>query len=64
MGISDALGYKNTTVSNQRLLPSKWRKDEEGSWRMDVEIEIESDIDDERDQESDVMVALIESEIE
>jgi hypothetical protein len=42
--IPDALGYKNTTVNNKTLLPSKWRKAYKGAWRMDVEIDIESDI--------------------
>jgi len=62
--IPDALGYDNTTGSNQRLLPSKWRKDEEGAWRMDVDIEIESGIDDESDQETDVVDAELESEVD
>jgi hypothetical protein len=39
---SDAHGYKEETITNQRLLPSRWRKDKEGGWRMDVAIDIES----------------------
>ena len=64
--IPDARGYKNNTVSNnnKRLLPSKWRKDEEGTWRMDVEIDIESDIDDGCDQETGVVDDEIEREVE
>ena len=62
--IPDALGYENTTVSNLRLLPSKWRKDEERACIMDVEIDVESDIDPESDQETDPVDDEIETEVE
>ncbi len=39
---SDAHGYEEETITNQQLLPSRWRKDKEGGWRMDVAIDIES----------------------
>jgi hypothetical protein len=48
----DAHGYEELTITNQRLLPTRWRKDREGGWRMDVEIDIESEIDDESDEDS------------
>jgi hypothetical protein len=41
---SDAHGYEEETITNQRLLPSRWRKDRENGWRMDVAIDIESEI--------------------
>ena len=41
----DAHGYEEETITNQKLLPSRWRKDREGGWRMDVEIDIESETD-------------------
>lgn len=50
--IPNPFGYENTTVNDQRLLPSNWRKDEEGTWRMEIEIILESGIDDESDQET------------
>jgi hypothetical protein len=40
----DAHGYEESTITNQRLLPTRWRKDREGKWRMDVEIDIESEL--------------------
>ncbi len=48
----DAHGYEKSTITNQRLLPTRWRKDREGRWRMDVEIDIESKIDNESDEDS------------
>jgi hypothetical protein len=38
----DAHGYKESTITKLRLLPSRWRKDKEDGWRMDVAIDIES----------------------
>jgi hypothetical protein len=29
----DAHGYEKSTITNQRLLPTRWRKDREGGWR-------------------------------
>jgi len=51
--IPDAEGYEDITVSNQKLLPSKWRRDKEGAWRMDVDIDIESDLDSESNDEDE-----------
>ena len=36
----DVGGYKTAKETNQRLLPSKWKKDVDGAWRMDVEVEV------------------------
>jgi hypothetical protein len=38
----DAHGYEELTITNQRLLPTRRRKDWEEGWRMDVEIDIKS----------------------
>ena len=43
---ADAHGY-------QRLLPSRWRKDREDGWRMDVAIDIESETDSVSEEEGD-----------
>ncbi len=47
----DVHGYQEATITNQRLLPTRWRKDREDDWRMDVEIDIKIEIDDESDKE-------------
>ena len=49
----DAHGYEEETITNQKLLPSRWRKDREGGWRMDVEIDIESETDSISEEEGD-----------
>jgi hypothetical protein len=49
----DAHGYEEQTITNQRLLPSRWRKDREDGWRMDVAIDIESETDSVSEEEGD-----------
>ncbi len=49
----DAHGYEEETITKQRLLPSRWRKDREGGWRMDVAIDIESETKNVSEQEGD-----------
>ena len=49
----DAHGYEEETISNQRILPSRWRKDREDGWRMDVAIDIESETDSVSEEEGD-----------
>ena len=49
----DAHGYEEETITNQRLLPSRWRKDREDGWRMDVAIDIESETDSVSEEEGD-----------
>jgi hypothetical protein len=49
----DAHGYEETTITNQRLLLSRWRKDREDGWRMDVAIDIESETNNVSEEESD-----------
>ncbi len=49
----DAHGYEEATITNQKLLPSRWRKDREDGWRMDVTIDIESETDHVSEEESD-----------
>jgi hypothetical protein len=50
---ADAHGYKEETITNQRLLLSRWRKDREDGWRMDVAIDIESETDSVSEEEGD-----------
>ena len=50
---ADAHGYEEETITNQRLLPSRWRKDREDGWRMDVAIDIESETDSVSEEEGD-----------
>ena len=47
----DAHGYEEETITNQRLLPSRWRKDRDGGWRLDVAIDIESETDNVSEEE-------------
>ena len=51
----DVKGGDKHTTSSQVLLPSKWDKDREGAWRMDVAIDVHKDEDDEiiMEEESD-----------
>ena len=49
----DAHGYEEETITNQKLLPSRWRKDREDGWRMDVEIDIESETNSISEEEGD-----------
>ena len=42
--------YKYETEEEVVLLPSKWNKDCDGAWRMDVDIAIGDDKDDFDDQ--------------
>ena len=45
----------HSTVGEQSLLPSKWKKDnKEGAWRMDVDIEVRDELDDENDDQDEV----------
>ncbi len=50
---ADAHGYEEETITNQRLLPSRWRKDREDGWRMDVAIDIESETNNISEEEGD-----------
>ncbi len=47
----DACGYKELTITKQKLPPSRWRKDKEGRWRMDVKIDTEHENDNESDED-------------
>ena len=51
----DIEGYEESTVEQQVLQPGKWNKDKkDGSWRMDVDIDVENAVDDESDEEDEV----------
>ena len=38
--VSDVEGCEEETQSDKILMPSKWNRDVEGSWRMDVDIAV------------------------
>ena len=40
-GTPDILGSEQPSTSTQKLLPTKFNKDKEGAWRMDMDIELE-----------------------
>ena len=42
--------YKNKTEEEVVLLPSKWNKDCDGAWRMDIDLAISVDDDEFGDQ--------------
>ena len=56
----DVEGGNKKTKSDQELLPSKWKKDIAGAWRMDVDISVEETMDD----ENKIEVELSESELD
>jgi hypothetical protein len=60
----DADGYEESTIIDQKLLPSKWRKDKAGAWRMDVEIDVQSDIDNESEDKDEVEEDILNLESE
>ncbi len=58
----DIEGCKESTIGEQSLLPSKWNKDnKEGAWRVDVDIEVRDELDDEHDDQEEVGKSEIDS---
>ena len=53
----DVEGLEESSETNAILLPSKWRKETEGGWRMDVDITVEDECDEENDAEDVIMSA-------
>jgi hypothetical protein len=53
--MSDVEGSEELSETNKILLPSKWRKETEGGWRMDVDITVQDEFDDENDAKDMVM---------
>jgi hypothetical protein len=51
----DVEGSEETSKTNAILLPSKWRKETEGGWRMDVDITVQDELDEENDVENVIM---------
>ncbi len=51
----DVKGSEKLSKTNAILLPSKWRKETEGGWRMDVDITIQDELDDKNNAENMVM---------
>ena len=49
----DVNGGDEQVESNQRLLPSKWNKDGENAWRLDIDISVLNEVDDEDVVESE-----------
>jgi hypothetical protein len=46
-------GWKTSQEGDCVLLPSKWNKDNEGAWRMDLPVDIEDTYDDRCEDEID-----------
>ena len=46
---------RKTSETNAILLPSKWRKETEGGWRMDVDITVQDELDEDNDAEDKIM---------
>ncbi len=42
----DCTGWETAQEGDVILLPSKWNKDKEGTWRMDLPVDIEDTYDD------------------
>jgi hypothetical protein len=51
----DVNGLEELSKTNAILLPSKWKKETEGGWRMDVDITVQDEFDDENDMEDMIM---------
>ncbi len=51
----DVEGSEESSETNAILLPSKWRKETEGGWRMDVDITVQDELDEESDVENVIM---------
>ena len=51
----DVEGSEESSETNAILLPSKWRKETEGGWRMDVDITVQDELDEENDVENVIM---------
>jgi hypothetical protein len=47
----DVKGLEESSETNAILLLSKWRKETEGGWRMDVDITVQGEFYDENDAE-------------
>ena len=58
----DVTGYEQAKETDQYLLPSKWKKDNDGSWRMDIEVDIA--MDSRRDGVNNAEIVDVESESE
>ena len=48
----DVEGSEESSETNAILLPSKWRKETEGGWRMDVDITVQDELDEENNVEN------------
>ena len=51
----DVEGSEESSETNAILLPSKWRKETEGGWRMDVDITVQDELDEDNDAEDVIM---------
>ena len=53
--MTDVSGYEESQVGNQRLMPmpSLWKKDKQGGWRMDVEVDVSDEESDDESSEED-----------
>ena len=51
----DLEGSEESSETNAILLPRKWRKETEGGWRMDVDIIVQDEFDEENDADDVIM---------
>jgi hypothetical protein len=51
----DVEGSDESSETNAILLPSKWRKETKGGWRIDVDITVEDEFDEENDADDVIM---------
>ncbi len=51
----DVEGSEESSEANAILLPRNWKKETEGGWRMDVDITVQDELDEENDVEDVIM---------
>jgi len=51
----DVEGSEESSETNAIRLTSKWRKETEGGWRMDVDIIVQDEFDEENDADDEIM---------
>ena len=61
----DIEGCEESTMGEQKLLPSKWNKDnKDGAWRMDVDIELCDEFDQNENSDDEEIEYYTESDLD
>ena len=60
----DCEGYEMPKETDQALLPSKWNKEVDGAWRMDIDIVDDDNAEDEEMEDCNESSSIDESEEE